>query len=803
MPSIIARTVTARIAGEPGRRKSVLALLAASTLASIAAPVMAQQDSTDTSAEDRAEILVTARRRAENIQNVPIAISIVGGKALEQTGARGLDQIKQLVPSLQILGSNPRNTNINIRGLGTSVGTSNDGLENGVGVYIDDVYYGRPGQAMFDLFDIDRVEVLRGPQGTLFGKNTTAGAISITTRGPSFDTEGNAEASLGDDQYRRIRASIAGPLVDGVLAYRVSGSYTKRDGQFYNSRLNEDTNDLNRASGRGQLLFTPSSNFKLLIGGDYSWQKENCCATVFAGVAPSRIDGTPIPNNYYDRATRAGYISPPVDPFALRTDTDVNSHFRMSQGGASGKADLDLGSATLTSVTAFRYWHWDPVNDGDSIGLPILSIAQTSNRQKQFSQELRIASNGTRTIDYVAGLYYFHQRIVGSNITQYGSAAPNWVLGSNSVANVAAIDGFTTFNDSASTTDSYAGFGQVNWHISPALSLTAGLRYTHEKKSGDFAQTVSGGADLSTLPLDIAAAALASRNSLGRPLSYDARETDNSLSGLATLSYQVSDDVLAYATYSRGSKSGGLNLAALPTVEATGALQVSPVVNPEKVTNYEAGIKSQFLDRKVTLNLAAFWTESKDYQTTVLTNTFTYISNVGKVRARGVEFDLRAQPAEGLTFYGSGIYNDAKILSYPNSPCPIEYRSLQTVCDLSGKRLPGTSKWSLSAGADVSIPVVLGLGETAAYAGVDYSYRSSFFNSNNDSIYSIIRAYSIVNARLGIRADNRVWDLSVWARNLFDEHYYENFQPGSFNSAVLQGRPGEPRTVGVTLRSTF
>src|SRR5690606_33234907 len=141
---------------------------------------MAQQDSTDTSAEDRAEILVTARRRAENIQNVPIAISIVGGKALEQTGARGLDQIKQLVPSLQILGSNPRNTNINIRGLGTSVGTSNDGLENGVGVYIDDVYYGRPGQAMFDLFDIDRVEVLRGPQGTLFGKNTTAGAISIT-----------------------------------------------------------------------------------------------------------------------------------------------------------------------------------------------------------------------------------------------------------------------------------------------------------------------------------------------------------------------------------------------------------------------------------------------------------------------------------------------------------------------------------------------------------------------------------------------------------------------------------------------
>ncbi|HEY9721941.1 MAG TPA: TonB-dependent receptor plug domain-containing protein, partial [Oscillatoriaceae cyanobacterium] len=261
------------------------------------------------------EILVTARRRVENVQHVPIPISVVSGATLEKNGARGIEEIKQLVPSLQVLSANPRNVNINIRGLGTSVGTASDGLENGVGFYVDDVYYGRPAQALFDLFDIDRVEVLRGPQGTLFGKNTTAGAVSVTSRLPSFTPSAMGELSVGNYNYRRGRAVADIPIKGDLLALRLSGSYTKRDGDWYNVRTHVYDDNVDRWGIRGQLLFTPASNFHLLLSGDYGQETERCCLAITAGSVTTRIDGSPLPNNAYDRAARAGYTLLPNDPF--------------------------------------------------------------------------------------------------------------------------------------------------------------------------------------------------------------------------------------------------------------------------------------------------------------------------------------------------------------------------------------------------------------------------------------------------------------------------------------------------------
>jgi iron complex outermembrane receptor protein len=750
----------------------------------------------DGSAATTADILVTARRRVENVQKVPIAISVISGTELERNGARGIEEIRQLVPSLQVLSSNPRNVNINIRGLGTSVGTASDGLENGVGFYVDDVYYGRPAQALFDLFDLDRVEVLRGPQGTLFGKNTTAGAISVTSRAPSFTPGGLAELSLGDYAYKRGRAALNLPLIDDVLAVRLSGSYTKRDGDWYNVRTGVHDDNVNRWSVRGQLLFTPTSNFRLLVSGDYGIEKERCCLAITAGGVTTRVDGSPLPNDLYDRAARAGYTLLPNEPFARLVDGNIDSRYRMWQGGGSAKADLDLGWATLTSITAGRFWRWFPTNDADGLGVQLFTIAKTENRQNQFSQEIRLASRTGGTFDYVVGGYYFYQNVHGLLTTQYGPDIPSWVFGAATPAAIAGSVGYTTFGASDARTWSYAAFGQTTWHITPELSLTPGLRFTHERKTGVFDQTVSGGADLAALPADEAAAALTIRQSLGAPLSYRAGLSNNSLGGQINLSYQITPRILAYATYSRGAKSGGLNLVSLP-------LAISPVIKPEHVTNYEAGIKSTLFGNRLTLDANAFWTIDRGYQTTVLVNTVTYLANVGKVRSRGVELDARLSPVRGLSLYGSLLYDDAKILSYPNAPCPVEYRGLATVCDLAGRRLPGASKWSISAGGEYSVPLdAWGFADTSAYVGVDYSYRSSFYDSNNDSIYSIIPSYDIVNARLGVRVGKR-WDASIWARNLFDKDYYEYFQPGAFNSGILQTRPGEPRTWGFTLRAQF
>ena len=225
---------------------------------------------------------MSARRRDESAQEVPIALTVVSSETLEKTGNYTLTQIQQIVPSLQVFSFNPRNTNINIRGLGSNVSLTNDGLENGVGFYVDNVYYGRVGQTQFDLVDLQQIEVLRGPQGTLFGKNTTSGAINITSRRPSFDPEFSGEATVGDYGYYQLRASASGGLVDDLLAVRISGSVTERRGFLYNVTQNERAQDYSNWSVRGQLLFTPTPDLEVKIIGDFSRQKQNHVLNVFA-----------------------------------------------------------------------------------------------------------------------------------------------------------------------------------------------------------------------------------------------------------------------------------------------------------------------------------------------------------------------------------------------------------------------------------------------------------------------------------------------------------------------------------------
>jgi len=778
---------------------------AACIAGSLATPVFAADnalapvDAAPAVEAEGADITVTARRRDEDAQSVPIALSVVSADALDRTGNFTLAQVQQLVPSLQIFSFNPRNTNVNIRGLGANVALTNDGLENGVGFYLDNVYYGRPGQSQFDLVDLQQIEVLRGPQGTLFGKNTTAGAINITSKAPSFTPEFFGELSAGDFGYHQLRASVSAPIIADKAAFRLSIADTHRDGFLTNVHDGSKAQDYDNFSVRGQLLLTPTDQLSIRLIGDYAHQKQHYVLNIPVAYFGTYDSGVEIPNNLAARVGRAGYTLLPADPFARRGDSDGHYQAFMKSYGGSAQIDWDLGAVALTSISAYRWWDWDPANDGDSTGLPVVTKGEQANRQRQFSQELRAGSTGTNMIDWTAGLYYFWQTVRGYGASAYGAAASNWFLPTTnpSIAN-AALNGFEANSYSEPVTKSYAAFGQADWHINDRLILTAGLRFTHEDKSGVYRQDWVAGTNLATLSPTNAAAATAIRNQFNPRTSYTVALKDDSLSGLATLSWKVAPDILLYGTYSRGSKSGGLNLTNIPT----GAVAQ---VKPETVDNIEAGIKSQFLDRKLTVNLAGYWTDVSDYQTaiteqTALGSLIQYISNIPKVRSRGVEGDVSYAPSRWIGLTASASYTDATYRSYTNAPqAPERPATLNPTQDLSGQQLPGVPKFTYTLGADLARP--LRDGAIEIYGHADYSHRSTFNTSSSNSRYGQVPAYGLLNVRAGIRQADGRWDLSVWARNIADKDYFQALSAGTFG--LVTGTIGDPRTIGATFKTRW
>jgi len=787
-------------------RRTIFAI-GASILALSASPALGHTDDASVSAEVvnqtvDSELMVTARRREERAQDIPIALTAVSGDTLERAGLVNLTQIAQLTPTLVIRNNNARNTFANIRGLGSN-SDQNDGLEIGVGFYIDDVYMGRIGAAQFDFIDIDRVEVLRGPQGTLFGKNTTAGAISITTRAPSFETGFTGEATIGEQGYHQVRGSLTGALVDDLAAFRITVSDTHRDGMLYNVWNDRRINDYDNLSLRGQLLLTPAHNVNIRIIGDYSKQKSYSRANSVVGLFTQFANGATISNNWLDRARRGGY-TPRFDindPFARRVDVNGPIQANMEGYGVSGKIDWDLGPVTLTSITAWRGWDWLPENDSDNTPLAVTLRSGTDNHQRQFSQELRVASNGDRKIDYVAGLYYFWQNVNGLGHYQQG---PDSALWNNPNANQAlanyALDGFLSYSVIEPITKSYAAFGQLTWHATDQLSVTGGLRFTHESKTGLFDQYTAGGNDLSLLNPADRAAAQALRNAIYPEKRYTTGLKDDALTGQITVAYQVTPDLLTYATYSRGSKSGGLSLGDLPA-------GVSPVVKSETIDAYEVGVKSQFLDRKVTLNVAGYWTDVKDYQAGITeqigttSSTIRYISNIPGVRSRGIEADLTIAPTRYIRLTASAAYNDAVYKDYRNAQVAPENRNVTQVQDLSGVQLANAPKFIYNVSADLVQPVRLVTDSDELYVRLDYNHRSSNDTSGSNSIYTRIAGYGVANARIGLRFADERYDVALWATNLFDKKYFESL--AASNQGLITGAIGNPQSFGATARVRF
>ena len=730
-------------------------------------------------AADAGAIVVTARHRTEDVQKVPVAVSVIGAAQLDKTNTTNIQQLQQLVPSVQFTFFNARNANINIRGLGNNVGLANDGLEPGVGFYVDQVYYDRPATATFDLIDIAQIEILRGPQGTLFGKDTTAGAISLTTQSPTFKPEASAELTGGDYGYFQAKASVSGPILDDTLAGRLSVASTTREGLLTNVYYGNRVNAYRDLTLRGQLLYRPTNDIKVRLIVDYGKQDTNCCDEVLSGIV------TPPNGKNFTAYSEAFGYTPVVNPFDRLADSNSPIYAKQETGGASVEADWSLPKFTLTSITAWRFWNWWPANDSDYTPISVLTKAQNGDYQNQLSQELRIASAGENRIDYVGGLYFFREQIDAVGAQVYGNASTYFLL---SPALPAAVSNGYALNYRASyDTTSLAAFGQATWHVTSKLNLIGGLRYTDDHKVGAFNQIASGGA-----PLPATLAAI--RAKLGTSDSFAVVSNKGAVSGQVGASYQVTDDVLTYLNYARGNKSGGLNMTQLPP----GA---SPVIAPETIDSVEFGAKTRLLDRRLTLNADLFWEDDHQYQANVYDPSLLklYLANVPEVRSQGVEVDLQAHPSDDLSLYASGVYDDAIYAKYPTAPCGLENITLP-FCNLSGAALAGTPTWVLSAGGEFSHPTNFGARQVEAYVGVDYSYRSSVYSAATDSIYSLLPQLSLVNARVGVRSIETRWDAYFWAKNVFNDKYYTFVSPGVGNTGALDAQLGDPRTYGVTLR---
>lgn len=766
-------------------------------------PASATADVTPPPADDAAQvgdIVVTARYRAENVQKVPIAITALSAKQLENQGVFTIKQALQQLPSLNIQGFSGRNQTITIRGIGTNAGGTNDGLEQGVGLYVDGVYRPRTGSVITDLLDIESIQLLRGPQGTLFGKNTVAGALDVRTREPEFDTYATAEFGYGSYDYTRLALLLNGKLSD-TLAARVGYLRTRRDGLIYNTVYGQDWDNLDNNAVRVDLLWKPNEAFKLRLISDYSRQIGDMGFQSVAQVLPTVLaDGREV-RGFYRRAADVGYRPIAIDPFARRVDIDSSQYDRMPSWGVQANAEWNAGPLTVTLITAYRNWKWLPNYDGDQIGANVATQGIVITRQQQFSQELRVASQGERTIDYTGGLYFFWQEANDLQVNAYGRDASAWLATANtptatvSTLPSAALDGLYAYAQVVPATYSYAGYGQATWNVSPVFRVTGGLRFTYEHKTGLYNAYAGGNvAPLSSFEPAIQPTVAARRAALAPNDGYQvSRNTDN-LSGTLALAYDFSSDAHGYASYARGYKSPGINLV-------NQARGVDIFVKPETVDSFEVGLKSRFLDGAIELNLAAFWTEAGNYQAnfvnTAVTPQVGYITNVGRLRSRGLEFDARAVPLKDFSLSAAGAYIDARYVRYRNAVAPY-LTSYLGVVDLSGREASGQPEWSLTGAAQYRHD----LGSVELTAGGDVSYRSSFYAAVNLDPFSKVDAVTLVGLNAGVRDSNGRWELSAWVRNLLDEEYFNTRSVSSTYGVVLSAL-GDPRLYGATLRTRF
>ncbi|HBO2644427.1 TPA: TonB-dependent receptor [Pseudomonas aeruginosa] len=729
------------------------------------------------------KVTVTARRREEDSQKVPTPITVLGGETLETQRISRVQDLQQVLPSVNVAYIHARQSSVAVRGIGNN--PASDGLEGSAGIYLDNVYLGRPGMAVFDLLDIEQLELLRGPQGTLFGKNTTAGVLNISTRAPTFTAERTVEVSGGQDGYFQGRGTVSGPLGE-TLAGRLSAYRTRDDGYIKNIHDDNYLNGGERQGARGQLLFEPNEDFSLRWIADYNEEDSSNGSMVVYGAA----------ERFWQRAALVG-ASPLRDPQRRKVNINGRQHVSVHQGGSSLEANWNLaGGYRLTSISAYRYWHFTPAND-EQLNVSAINDTGVEVHDRQFSQEIRLASPTGGAFDYVVGAYAFRQNLGNKTFTSYGPLADLYLLG----ANLGALNDTYSKANGKIETDSFALFAQGTWHLTERLDFTAGLRGTYEEKNAKVERFAPlGGAAVGGV------GAAVRNGQLGAYDSGDLSQYNFAPSALLSLSYQFSDDLLGYASLSHGEKSGGVNLA-VGSAPSAGA--DSLLVGPERANDAELGLKSTLFDRRLLLNANLFWTGIHGYQATTLyqapgsTQLVQVLANAGSVRSRGLEFEATALPLRGLTLNFNGSYNDVTYLSFKDAPCPAEVSTrpgAPSSCDLTGQRVVGASKCIANLNGEYQWRLD---DRFQPYVSASYAYRSAAEGTLDNSDLSKIDGYALVNLAAGLRSDlgDGQLDTSVWLKNAFDKDYYLSAFAsinGSYTASV-----GQPRTLGVSLRYDF
>jgi outer membrane receptor protein involved in Fe transport len=898
-------------------------LLLAGACVSLAPIALAQDDpapiaatSVETAqADESEEITVTATRRATKIQATPIAITAISEKAIENASIRETQTLTQVVPSLAFPQSESSGSvTARIRGVGTQ--GSNPGLESAVGIFIDGVYRSRNSVGFGDLGDLQRVEVLRGPQGTLFGRNTSAGLISVITREPSLDTvSGNATTTYESFGGIYLTAGVTAPLTEGISGIRLFGSYRKVDG--YMDILSGP--DLDKRSGndkeswslRGQYLYKPNEKTSIRIIADASSRNDECCyAAVHRPGGPGALGRT-----VFDVVeTILGYPGTAEESTVHRQVGFANrKHPQLIDDyGISAEVTHDMGWAELTSITAYRDWRLEGGSDADYTAADFLWTDPDVGFQhfKTFTQEFRVAGS-TDWVDWLVGAFYSNENLSRETSTLNGVDTEAFLSLYNLPFNSAtglrnllgAIPGrrpaYTGGNTHALGTglhdyyeqdaESIAFFTHNVVTVTDQLKLTLGLRYTSETKEVDATYRTNGPAGCAYLEsiygynpngtfdlngdgiIDTAAqggtptAASAYCVPWGRSaldvLTADAplhqKETEKEFSGIATLAYAFTDDLNAYATYSRGYKAGGFNLdryfsvdngtasgssivrcpdgsdgspaqrdaagnivaPARPYTCARPSIVVTPDISfaPEFVDAFEIGLKTTLMDGDLQLNFAAFYQDFENYQLNTFTGVSFVVTPVPEVIAKGFEIDVRFFPdfADGLVIDAGLTYADTrygKDLGSLTEPGSFLFKN-PNLHFLPGEQLTSAPKWTVTGGLTYEFEAFKGW---TGLANINARHVSSQRTGSNLDPAKTQDSYTLVNLRLGLSTEDDVFGVEFWVKNLLDERYFQitfdaplqgsaptGLAPNPANFSQIGAFLAEPITLGVTLKTRF
>jgi iron complex outermembrane receptor protein len=734
------------------------------------------------------EIVVTAQKREESLQDVPISVSALTDTALADSGITEFDSLSDYVPNLQINAvTDTRQTAIRVRGIGQT--GFNAGIEPSVGVLIDDIFQGRTGMsAALDLLDVERVEVLRGPQGTLFGKNTAAGAIRIITHRPIFEREATVQGVFGNYANLEGRGAVNIPLIDDKLATRISGYHVSTDGVDRNLANGDLVNNDNKNGVRSRTLLQATDDLELLFTGDWAQEDDTCCVSdIITYDGPSQLGVT-----FNDLAETTGIPLPKADPFDRVVDANEKARNKLSIWGVALEGNYDLpgflSDHVLTSLTAYRRYDADARLDGD-FSIYDAAIQQVQEDFEQASTELRLTSPSGEDLEYVGGLYFYYQR----NKTHDNTAIGPDFLDVDTPVN-ALLRTTTDANGYVNSTNSnlykgysYAAFGQTTYHFNTQWSLTTGLRLTYERKS-------RVGSQVSDFKLPIGI--------FGPDVMLDEDFDVFDPTPMVALRYFPVEDVMLYASIARGFKSGGFNQLRTQGTRDT-------QFDDEKATSYEAGTRTSWFDRMVTANGTFFYTMYDDFQAQSFDGTSIFVTNAGSLTSYGFESDLILVPHPSFVLGLSSGLTKAEYDEFKEAECTAEQIAEQGIgClqDLSGKPLDNAPEWTTFAFAqfEQSLPLTppVWLGSLIGTLRFEHSYSSSLYLQQDLDPNLKQDAYNLLNMRGGIRTEDERWDVTLWVRNLLNEQY----NLVGFDTPIISGFAGvngPPRQFGVTVTAKF